>query len=256
MVVPKLLQIYILKTAESLATMSAKAAFVTKWKSVIFFLSGKKISGISVVPVTSGVKILAAAGVGLVVAAAGIAGISVWYGYYNPDYTPIPDNMIDVRETDIGDKYIKYTAAKVYNDEDGRNADLNAYEGKEWIALYYTKDATAGSCLTPKFVYKDNDSTIARRHQGISMFGETEAFNLNSHVYSKNAPGVYVTIRYSTTEKAAADMPSVVGSMFATGALYTLTAIGGAGLGVGGTILVQKARKKKETTEPETSTEE
>jgi hypothetical protein len=88
------------------------------------------------------------------------------------------------------------------------------------------------------------------------MFGETEAFNLNSHVYSKNAPGVYVTIRYSTTEKAAADLPTVVGSMFATGALYTLTAIGGAGLGVGGTILVQKARKKKETTEPETSTEE
>jgi hypothetical protein len=88
------------------------------------------------------------------------------------------------------------------------------------------------------------------------MFGETEAFDLNSHVYNDEAPGVYVTVRYSTTEKAAADMPSVVGSMFATGALYTLTAIGGAGLGVGGTILVQKARKKKETTEPETSTEE
>jgi hypothetical protein len=164
--------------------------------------------------------------------------------------------MIDVRETDIGDKYIRYRAAKVYNDEEGRNADLNAYEGKEWIALYYTKDANAGSCLTPKFVYKDNDSTIARRHQGISMFGETEAFNLNSHVFNDDAPGVFVTIRYSTTEKAAADIPSVVGSMFATGALYTLTALGGAGLGVGGTILVQKARKKKETTEPETSTEE
>jgi len=256
MVVPKLVQIYLLKTAESLSSMSAKAAFVMKWKNVIFFLSGKKVVGISIVPVTSGVKILAAAGVGLVVAAAGIAGISVWYGYYNPDYTPIPDNMIDVRETDIGDKYIKYTAAKVYNDEDGRNADLNAYEGKEWIALYYTKDATAGSCLTPKFLYKDNDSTIARRHQGISMFGETEAFNLNSHVFNDDAPGVFVTIRYSTTEKAASKMPSVVGSMVATGALYTLTAIGGAGLGVGGTILVQKARKKKETTEPETSTEE
>ena len=107
----------------------------------------------------------------------------------------------------------------------------------------------AGSCLTPKFVYSDNDSTIARRHQGISMFGETEAFNLNSHVYSKNAPGVYVTMRYSTTEKAAADMPSVVGSMVATGALYTLTALGGAGVGVGGTLLLQKTRKKKKETD-------
>ena len=251
MVVPKLFQIYLLKTAESLSTMSAKAAFVLKWKNVIFFLSGKKAVGISIVPVTSGVKILAAAGVGLVVAAAGIAGISVWYGYYNPDYTPIPDNMMDVRSTDLGDKYVKYTAAKVYNDEEGRNADLNAYQGKEWNALYYTKDATAGSCLTPKFVYKDNDATIARRHQGISMFGETEAFNLNSHVFNDDAPGVFVTIRYSTTEKAAADMPDVVGSMIATGALYTLTALGGAGLGVGGTILVQKAKKKKDEPTPE-----
>ena len=190
---------------------------------------------------------------------AGIVGISTWYNYYNPDYTEIPNTMIDIRETDLGDKYVKYTAAKVF--EDGKlsekNADFNAYEGKEWVALYYTKDATAGNCLTPKFVYKDNDSTIARRHQGISMFGETKAFNLNSHVYNDNAPGVYVTIRYSNTKKAAADLPNVVGSMFATGALYALTALAGAGVGVGGTILLQNAKKKKKEKElvPENSNE-
>ena len=192
-------------------------------------------------------KYFVAVGVGLLVAAIGIAGVSLWYGYYNPDYTPIPNNLIDVKETDLGDKYIKYTAAKVF--EEGKisekNADLNAYEGKEWNALYYTKDATAGNCLTPKFVYSESNSTIARRHQGISMFGETEAFNLNSHVYNDDAPGVYVTIRYSTTKKAAADLPTVVGSMVATGALYALTALAGAGLGIGGTLLVQKAKKKK-----------
>ena len=197
-------------------------------------------------------KYFVAAGVGLLVAAIGIAGISLWYGYYNPDYTPIPNNLIDVKETDLGDKYIKYTAAKVF--EDGKlsekNADLNAYEGKEWNALYYTKDATAGNCLTPKFVYSESNSTIARRHQGISMFGETEAFNLNSHVYNDDAPGVYVTIRYSTTKKAAADLPTVVGSMFG-GAFYALTALAGAGLGVGGTLLLQKAKKKKQEQAPE-----
>ena len=209
----------------------------------VFFMGGRDgiiFSGFSMA------KYLLVVGAALYLAAMGVAGISVWHGYYNPNYTPIPDNMMDVRSTDLGDKYVKYTAAKVFGDEEGRNADLNAYQGKEWNALYYTKDATAGNCLTPKFVHSDNDSTIARRHQGISMFGETQAFNLNSHVYSKNAPGVYVTMRYSTTEKAAADMPSVVGSMFATGALYTLTAIGGAGVGIGGTVLIQKARKKKE----------
>ena len=179
---------------------------------------------------------------------AGIVGISTWYNYYNPDYTEIPNTMIDIRETDLGDKYVKYTAAKVF--EDGKlsekNADFNAYEGKEWVALYYTKDATAGNCLTPKFVYKDNDATIARRHQGISMFGETKAFDLNSHVYNDDAPGVYVTIRYSTTKKAAADVPTVVGSMFTTGALYAVTLLAGAGIGTGAVFLTQKATKKEE----------
>ena len=193
-------------------------------------------------------KTLAVTAVAALLIAGGLYGVSIWYNYYNPDYTDIPNTMIDVRETDLGDKYVKYTAAKVY--EDGKlsekNADFNAYEGKEWNALYYTKDATAGSCLTPKFVYKDSDATIARRHQGISMFGETKAFNLNSHVYNDDAPGVYVTIRYSTTKKAAADLPSTVGSMFATGALYTLAALAGAGVGVGGTLAVLSYKKKKE----------
>ena len=196
-------------------------------------------------PVAKGLLVSAVA-IALVVA--GIAGISTWYNYYNPNYTEIPNTMIDVRETDLGDKYIKYTAAKVY--EDGKlsekNADFNAYEGKEWNALYYTKDASAGNCLTPKFVYSESNSTVARRHQGISMFGETEAFNLNSHVYSKDAPGVYVTIRYSTTKKAAADVPTVVGSMFTTGALYAVTLLAGAGIGTGAVFLTQKATKKEE----------
>ena len=184
-------------------------------------------------------------------------GITTWVSYYNPDYLDIPNTMIDIRETSIGDKYIKYSAAKVF--EDGKlsekNADFNAYQGKEWVALYYTKDAHAGNCLTPNFVFKDNDNSIARRHQGISMFGEDKAFNLNSHVYSANAKGAYLTVRYSTTKKAAADMPAVIGSMFATGALYAVTALAGAGLGVGGTILFQNIKKKKREKTKQENTE-
>ena len=238
------------KIAISLGNAAVKAAggatFTTyqtiAYKVGAFFYGDITASG-------SALAVFNTLGICLLLTSFGLLAISVWYGAYNPNYTPIPNVMIDVRETDLGDKYIKYTSAKVFGDEDGRNADLNAYEGKEWNALYYTKDATAGSCLTPKFVYSDNNSTIARRHQGISMFGETEAFNLNSHVFNDDAPGVYVTMRYSTTEKAAADMPSVVGSMVATGALYTLTALGGAGVGVGGTLLLQKTRKKKKETD-------
>ena len=116
-----------------------------------------------ITPHVSATGILFWTAIGLAVVAAGLAGISTLYNYFNPDYTVIPDTMIDVRETDLGDKYVKYSAAKVYGDKDGRNADLNAYQGKEWIALYYTKDATAGKCLTPNFVYSDNNSTSARQ---------------------------------------------------------------------------------------------
>ena len=186
----------------------------------------------------------------------GSYGITTWYNYYNPDYLEIPNTLIDVRETDLGDKYVKYTAAKVHNGEEGQEvADFNAYEGKEWIALYYTKDANAGNCLTPNFVPRDNTNAVAKRHQGISMFGENVAFNLNSHTYDKDAPGVYLTVRYSTTKKAAADMPTVVGSML-TGAYYVLTAIGGVGVGAGGMALFQhlKNKKKDEEIVPEEET--
>ena len=184
--------------------------------------------------------------------------IATWYNYYNPDYLEVPTTLIDVKETDSGDKYVKYSAAKVYDGEEGQDvADFNAYEGKEWVALYYTKDANAGNCLTPNFVYRENNATVSKRHQGISMFGEDKAFNLNSHVYNKDAVGIYLTVRYSTTKKAAADMPSVVGSMLG-GAYYVLTAIGGAGLGVGGMALFQnfKKKKKEETVQEETTTGE
>jgi hypothetical protein len=162
--------------------------------------------------------------------------IATWWNYYHSDYLEIPNTLIDVKETDLGDKYIKYSVAKVFNPEKGKeNADFNGYEGKEWIALYYTKDANAGNCLTPNFVYRENNNTVAKCHQGISMFGEDKAFNLNSHVYNDDADGIYLSVRYSTTKKAAADMPTAVGSMIG-GAYYVLAADSGACLGVGGMV--------------------
>ena len=232
-------------TAIKAATGAAaeKAALSTVSYKISSFLIGTP--GQTVTPF----KILFGAGFGLVIAGIGIYAITSAYGYYNPDYTPIPNSMIDVRETDTGDKYIKYTVAKVYNDEEGRNADFNAYEGKEWIALYYTKDASAGKCLLPTFVCKADDSSVARRHQGVSMFGESKAFNLNSHVFGKNAPGIYLTLRYSTAKKAAADVPNVIGSLIIGGGYYALTAFAGAGVGVGIMTLTQYLRKKKQDVE-------
>jgi hypothetical protein len=77
------------------------------------------------------------------------------------------------------------------------------------------------------------------------MFGEGKAFNLNSHVYSSNAKGAYLTVRYSTAKKAAADVPAVVGSVFTTGAVYAITILAGAGVGTGAVLLTQKTSKPK-----------
>jgi hypothetical protein len=79
---------------------------------------------------------------------------------------------------------------------------------------------------------------------------------LNSHVYNDDVAGIYLSVRYSTAKKAAADMPTVVGSILG-GAYYALTAIGGAALGVGGMALFQNfKKKKKEDVQEETIPEE
>ena len=226
------------------------------WGVTSFFMSVQNVIFKFFYPHATGALYLGNAtfvlGLVLIWIAIGAFTINAVLGYYTPDYTPIPEKMVDVKKTDLGDKYIMYNVAKVYNDANGRNADFNAYAGKEWVALYYTKDANAGNCLLSNFVFSDNNNTVARRHQAIAMFGEDKAFDLNSHVFDDVDPA-YVTVRYSNVKKAAADVPNVVGSMFATGALYMLTAVCGAGLGVGGTILVQKSGKRKAEEAPEDS---
>ena len=244
-IVPYLVGKIVVKVGATAAAAVAKAGYVATAgqkaaMNISYFFCGGKTLG------TAGASaVFLAVGVGLVLAAIGVSCISGVYGYYNPDYTPIPDTMIDVRETDIGDKYIKYTVAKVYGDKEGRNADFNAYQGKEWNALYYTKDANAGNSLLANFSFSETNNTVARRYQGVSMFGEEKAFNLNSHVFNDSVMGAYLTVRYSTTKKAAADVPAVVGSVFSEGAIYALTAIGGAAVGAGATFGIISYKKKK-----------
>jgi hypothetical protein len=88
------------------------------------------------------------------------------------------------------------------------------------------------------------------------MFGEDEAFNLNSHVYNKDAVGIYLSVRYSKTQKAESEMPTIIGSILG-GAYYALAVVGGAGLGIGGMALIQRSKKKREEEiVEETTTEE
>ena len=221
--------------AEYEFAQQAANAFATKWGGTI--------------------KVLGGAALALVLIALGVSLFANLYNYYNPQYLEIPNNIVDVRATDLGDKYIKYTAAKVFEGKKGQeNADLNAYVGLEWNALYYTKDVNAGNCLTPNFVYRENNNAVSKRHQGVSMFGDTNAYNLNSHVYNGSAVGVYLTVRYSTTKKAAEDMPTVVGSMVG-GAYFAITGVAGVGVGAGGMALITYFQNKKKNKSQEVTTD-
>lgn len=83
------------------------------------------------------------------------------------------------------------------------------------------------------------------------MFGETDAFNLNSHVYNDDAVGIYLTVRYSNTKKAAADLPDVVGSMISNGGYYALVAVAGVGGGMGIMAIAQMVIRKKKSVDSE-----
>ena len=60
--------------------------------------------------------------------------------------------------------------------------------------------------------------------------------------------GMQIVKQSKKDKSAVADVPEVVGSMIGTGFLILAGGIGAA-LGVGGTILLQKTKKKKESTD-------
>ena len=86
-----------------------------------------------------------------------VSGVMDLYEYYDRDMDlyPIPENIVDESETSDGEKTYTYYKAvqcnrqELFGDDEDRavlknNADLNGDLGKEWLALYYTKDSSAG----------------------------------------------------------------------------------------------------------------
>lgn len=111
----------------------------------------------------------------------GVRSILSWYDYYHPDYKTIPMEMYDVK----GSNYIKYNVAL---DHKGNAGDLNAWEGKEWNAMYTTTDPRAGKPikvneLGDTFKIKRDDPEIPKGYGSMNFFGEVVPANANSHVY-------------------------------------------------------------------------
>jgi hypothetical protein len=174
--------------------------------------------------------------------------------YYHPSYDDIPLSMVDMRETQYGDRYVKYEVvreAEAKKNGDYAAGDLNAFEAQRWNALYYTKSYEAGKpLLADEFVHSTSNNKAKDGYTPIHRFGEEICYDLNKYNFSDKSPSIYLSVKQSKNDKSAvADVPEVVGSIF-SGGLWMLFGGVGALFGVGGTLgtqaLLKKKREKKE----------
>ena len=177
------------------------------------------------------------------------------YNYYNPTYKDIPVSMIDLVVTDDGDRYVKYDAVTMVemNESKGYDpADLNAFSGQRWNALYITKSYEAGKPLlasSTSFKVVTNNNVAPDNHLAVHRFGESVCYDLNKYNFDYE-DSIYLSIAQSENQKSAvSDVPTIVGSMLGNG-LYFLTAGLGIAAGVGATLGAQYVLNKKKQSDP------
>lgn len=159
--------------------------------------------------------------------------------YYNPDYTEIPRMMVDEQKNENGKTiYPYYYAAK---DQDGKEADVNAWKAHQWVALYTTKDSRAGAPLKANIICKSSRSEQEEWQVPVSLFGSKAPYNLNYYDFdsSSNVFMFYVP-----------DTNVYTGSSFSTGNVAMtagLGALGGILIGAFSTTMVGKRKKKPVT---------
>ena len=191
-----------------------------------------------------------------------LAGLTLWNAYedlkayYTADFTPIPMHMVNQGVNENDEKvYTYYTAVKCNREAQGMvtdstellgdYGDLNGDVGKQWVALYTTKDKSAGDPITTDFVVQTGNSDVPADSTALSIFCESVAQNLTNkkagYTYADSKNGIYLF--YGTDESAFA------GSAISTG-IYAL--IGGAATIVVAVIgyfvgkATEKQKRKKE----------
>ena len=131
-------------------------------------------------------------------------------------YTDIPTVTMDL-SADVNDSdnrgMLRYD---LIQSPDGK-ADLNAYEGKQWNALYASQNTQAGKPIVvpdngAPFIVKTNDAENPAGYKAVRNFDEIYAANLNANVKEEDAPAVYLFYSYpgesaNTTEVKDEDQP-------------------------------------------------
>ena len=132
--------------------------------------------------------------------------ISDWWDENHPEYLTIPSLMRDYTKN----AYVTYTAVKNQN---GVPGDANAWSGKQWNAIYYTKDPNAGSPVMADdegeiFASFVNDYQIRDEYSAIHYFGEVYPADLNTYEFSADNT---IYIHYHTKSALSGDAEAVKG---------------------------------------------
>lgn len=154
--------------------------------------------------------------------------------YYNAEFTQIPMHMVNQGVDENEEKVFTYYTAVKCNREEAQMVtdntkilddfgDLNGDVGKQWVALYTTKDTAAGNPITADFKVQYNNTNIPDDRTALSIFCDSVAENLTNekagYTYSDSKEGIYLF--YGT------DSTVYAGSAFSNGQ-YAL--IGGASM--------------------------
>ncbi len=119
--------------------------------------------------------------------------IMEWYAENHPDYTDIPEFMYDYVQDGAGNsQFVLYEGVKF---QDGRVADVNTWEGKEWHAMYVSHDKAAGAPIEADIIVRYGDGHIDNDYAGLSNFGHVNAQNLNGFAFKDKVEGIFVTYK-------------------------------------------------------------
>lgn len=177
---------------------------------------------------------------------------STWrdlYNYYHTDKTPIPKYMVDETTDESGNNTYTYYSAVTCNRVEGNfvndknkilenYGDLNGDVGKEWLALYCTKDESAGNPIKPEFLCQKGSNTAGNKTP-LTMFGDKNALNLvdEKYAYNDSFKGIYLF--YSVGS------PAVTSSVISTGTIAIIVAAAAAVIAVIAALAIRKKKAKK-----------
>ena len=186
---------------------------------------------------------------------------------------PIPKYLVDnYTDTEGGSYSINYKAVECnreeyfgegYTKQKGSCADLLADEGKQWLALYASKNSKAGKPLTPDFVVQEAGKAPSGYEGSVHIIGEKGAVNVASDAFRnystfsqtwQSIAGDYTMYIFTKLSNDVKTYDEASGNMTASAVSANKSALFGIGglaigavLGAVCTVLVNKNKRKKET---------